>query len=182
MPAMQLRPRSSFAKLIISCNPAARPSSVPRLWDSLYLSLPSWYQLVRCHAAILHQHQNDSVTVGRCVSVVCFRLVFGFGGFWFSFSWFLISDRHSWVARLELGRGGKSTYRHKAAGAVSTSNRGGRIAHELLHGIRGYEIAQNHQKGEDEFHTESFPGGQSSAMWDGGLQIPLVTRHSYAVK
>lgn len=130
---------------------------------------------VGCHAAILHQNVNKSQNPSRQVRF-WFCVVFGFSFGFFSFSVFIFlfdGSRFRDFCTEFLSRGigisQKLTYRNKATGAVGSSNGNGRIAHEPLHGIRRYEVAESDQEGEDEFHTESLPGAHWGAMGDGCL-------------
>lgn len=178
MPTMHLCPGSASAKLII---PTLCPSCRNAANKSLFYLKPSLYRPLSC-CDFCTVKMTESQSAG-CRQVRFQLLVFGLG-FGFSFGFWrallVFRFRHSWATMskaLSL-----LTHRHKAAGAVGSSNRGGRVAHESLQGIRGHEVAEDHEESQDEFHTETLPGGQGSALGDGSLQIALVTRHSDAVK
>lgn len=86
------------------------------------------------------------------------------------------------VAFLEHRHYQCQTYRDKAAGAVRGTDGKRRVAHELSDGVGRDEVAEHHDESQDEFHTKAFPGGQCSAVRDGGLQIALVAGYGDAAK
>lgn len=173
IPARTERP---CAKLIIPLIPVW-----PSCRVNLYLVVGSWSP-VGCHAAILHRNVNKSQNPSRQVRFwfcVVFGFSFGFGSFsvfiFFFFGGFLFRDFCTEFLGRGTGTSQRLTYRNKATGAVGSSNGNGRVAHELLHGIRGYKVAESDQEGEDEFHTESFPGAHWGTMGDGCLKIALIS-------